>query len=128
MLLGRRRRDATPAAVARRFGGGFDDRVADCHQSDLAGSAAPIARSGHRRGWSSLAATVRWTAESVRRSCDEEPLVAGTHFLDDDRGSLRSDDEDAARLDCVTVIVGWDLRKPSLLCARDRSRLRTCVR
>ena len=55
---------------------------------------------------------MRWTAESARRSCDEEPVQQGTRFLDDDRGSSRSDDEDAAVLDCATAIVGWDLRMP----------------
>ena len=51
----------------------------------------------------------------MHRSCDAEQ--PGTYFLDDDdRGGspLRSgDDEDAAVLDCVTAIVGWDRRTPS---------------
>ena len=79
----------------------------DHHQSDLAGSTAPIARTvGRRRVESSLAAIERWIAESVRRSCDEEPVQPVTSLLlDDDRGSPRRDDE-AVVHDCATVIVG----------------------
>ena len=82
----------------------------DCHHGDLGGAAAPIAKAGGcRRCGSSLAEIVIWTADTaVRRSCDEEP--AGTHFLDDDRGTFRRDDEEVLLRDSGTAIV--DLRMP----------------
>ena len=71
----------------------------DHHQSDLAGSAAPIARSWQRRHrGSSLAVIAIWTADEIaegHNSSDEEP-VARTVLLDGDRGGLLRSNEEPA--------------------------------
>ena len=85
------------AAAALRFGGGaFDGRVPVCHQSDLGGSVAPIARasSRRRRVWFSLAVIAIWIAVEIapgRSGCQREP-AAGTVLDDDYGGPIREDD------------------------------------
>ena len=80
----------------------------DRRESYFAGSAAPIARVERRRRGSTLAEIAIWIVADTAPGRSGAPAV-GT-FLLDDRGSLRRDDDEAAALDCATVIVGWDLR------------------
>ena len=100
----------------------------DHHQSDLAGAAVPISKAVRRRRvcstllaviaiWTAVIAI--WTAESVRRSCDVEDSAAGTVL--GGRGSLRSNDEDAAVL--ATAIVGFDPRMPSSMRSFAKARI-----
>ena len=98
----------------------------DRHQSDLAGSAAPIASAVRRRRVeSTLAEIAIWTAADMvvsRSSCAEEP-AAGMVLLDDARGTpIREDDDaavhdEAAVLDCEIVEWGLGLSSSAVECS-----------